>query len=276
MRTALLLAATLLLPLLAGCLEVRSEARLEAKGAVAFTESVTIDLAKLKEAKRIFKARASGIGADPDALNPFERFDPKQRLKTLRAADGIVEVASSDAPAPEGSRRHVLRGRFADLASYVEAGPVDDIEGAMWPVTVDETEAWRLETWSLYDDQETDVANEKRKLSLRRRLLAPFRSALERLEIRRALTFPTRVLETNGTLAADGRTVTWTLGFDDIADPANLRQWVVFADAPTLDLVKFGSPPAASAAASRKAGEGAKDGPGPKDDTGAGDAPKRK
>ncbi len=259
MRRGRLLLALLALPLLAGCLEVRSDARLEPDGAVAFVESVTIDLAKLKEARRIFKVRASGVGADPDALNPLDRFEKQARLRALRDADGIVEVAAGDAPAPKGHRRYVLRGRFRELPDYIEAGPVDDIEGALWVVEVEKAKAWRLETWSLYDDVETDVANRQRKLSLRRRLLEPFRSALESLRIERSITFPTRVLETNGVRGEDGRTVTWRIGFADIADPANLRQWAVFADGPDLDLETFGTKPAAGTVPQREAGAGTED-----------------
>lgn len=240
---ALLLLTT---PLLGGCLEARSEARLGPKGEGTFSETITVDLARLALARAQVEEMAEGMGADPAALNPFARFDSKIWLARLEATDGIEDVVSASATAAKGTRKHVIRGRFTNLQALVETGPVDDIEGALWKQ--DDGKAWHFETRSLYDDDRWGVASRKRLVELRRRLLEPFRETMAGFEIRRTIVFPSAVLETNGLRAADQRTVTWTLRFDDLADPTNLRQRVVFASTPQLKLVGFGSKPAAAAA----------------------------
>lgn len=262
MRRLAAFAIACLASTLTGCLDVESEARVAKDGGGTFTETVTVDLEALAKARRIFKQRTSALGAEPDALPPFRRFDPNDWVRQLRAADGIDGVTSERVDSPEGTRRHVLRGRFTDLAAYYTAGPVDDVEAALWKI--DDGKAWRLEARSLYDDEQIDPASRKTLLTFRTRLLAPFRSALKNLRIQRVLVLPTRVRDANGIVSADKRRVTWTLTFDDIADPANLRQWVVFEHAEDLTLTAFGEPPQAeaparAAAPTDKDGEDAKD-----------------
>ena len=230
--------------ILGGCLEVESEARIARNGQGTFSETVTVDLEALREARLTFRRLTSVIRADPDARPPFWRFDAEQRLAELRDQEGLADVTSTRPTSPEGTRRHVLAGRFTDLEAYFTLGPVDDIAAALW--RVDGGAAWRLDARSLYDDEQVDRANRRTLLTFRKRLLAPFRSACKDLRIRRVLVFPTRVRESNGSIGPDGRTVSWTLGFDDIADPANLRQWAVFEHAPDLELEPFGDPPPAS------------------------------
>ena len=253
MRLALVL---LLAAALGGCLDVESEARIEAGGGGTFVETVTVDLARLALAREQFEEMAKGMGADPAALNPFARFDPKRWLVELEAVDGISDVKSESAPAPKGMRRHVVRGRFTSLEALIETGPVDDVTGALW--RQDDGKAWQFMTRSLYDDDRWDVSSRKTLLGLRKKLLEPFRKALESLDIRRTIVFPSKVLDTNGEVAPDGRTVTWRLSFDDLADPANLRQRVVFEHTPTLRLVRFGDKPAAAPGKAADKGEAKK------------------
>lgn len=244
--------------LLSGCFEVDSAARIDVTGGGRFTETVTIDLAALAAARKAFRERTADVGEDEDALrlDPFGVLDPKQRLAALRAAEGIDEVTSEEVEAPEGKRRYVLRGRFRDLRAYFERGPVDALEAALWSVRKDK--ALRLEAWSLYDDKERDPASRRRLNEFRRSLLAPFTKMLAGLEIRRSLVFPTPVLESNGTIAEDRRTVTWTLDAMQAADPASLRQVVVFQRSPQLKIATFGTQPTKPEppTASRPAGKG--------------------
>jgi len=247
LRPAALLAAALLL-LTTGCLDVDNQAQIGATGGGTFTESVTVDLAKLTLARRQLKERTSGLGEDEDArpIDPFGVLDPKVRLEELGATEGISDVVTTRSAAKEGTRRYVLKGTFASLEALYEGGFIDDAEAALWSVR--EGKAWQLEARSLGDDEELEPAARKTLLDFRRKLLEPYRASLGALVIRRTLVFPTRVLQHDGTLADDGRTVTWTIRFDDLADPRSLRQRVVFAADAKLKLEPFGRKPAGAAA----------------------------
>ena len=136
--------------------------------------------------------------------------------------------------------------KLAAMHDRAVIGFIDDAEAALWSVR--DGKAWQLEARSLGDDEELDPAARKTLLDFRRKLLEPYRASLGALIIRRTLVFPTRVLQHDGTLDDDGRTVSWTIRFDDLADPRSLRQRVVFAADAKLKLEPFGRKPAGAAA----------------------------
>jgi len=63
------------------------------------------------------------------------------------------------------------------------------------------------------------------------------------LDVRRTLTLPTPILETNGTKSEDGRQVTWNVTFKSIVESQALTMEVVFEDAEGLVLTPFSFAP---------------------------------
>ncbi|MDA1195898.1 MAG: hypothetical protein O2894_12030 [Planctomycetota bacterium] len=228
----------------AGCVEVESETRLGANGAGHFVETVTVDLEKLAAVRRQLRAKTATLGEDEDALllDPFGVLDPKRRLSELEATPGFTRVARRTREAPQGKARYEFSGQFDSLDALFRGGFVDDMEASLHRVR--QGTAWRLHARSLYDDDELDLPAQRAVLGVRRLLVQPFRSAAEGLVVERRIVFPTRVLETNGVLAADGRTVTWRVNLDGLIDPTALRQTVVFAHDESLSLTPFGERPA--------------------------------
>ena len=74
------------------------------------------------------------------------------------------------------------------------------------------------------------------------RFLAPLRAHLKGLQIERVIQFPTQVLQTNGSLSEDGRTVTWRFTAKQLGKkPPTLE--VTFRPHPDMDLESFDDNP---------------------------------
>jgi hypothetical protein len=238
------LAALLVAFLVAGgCLEARSTTVLKRDGSGTYAQVVDVDLAKahgwieaLKKDLASHPAADDGVGDDP-----FASLDPKARRKALAHARHVrVTDARQEEDAAHKTRTYTLHVAYDDLKSFYESGAVEDVAVALRRTK--DGKDWSLTIRHVFDGNDREPEDEqamKALVKLRRALLERYRTWWGGITIRRTLTLPTPVRKTNGTVAPDGRTVTWTVGFDDLADPRRLRQEVTFADAPDLKLKPF-------------------------------------
>ncbi len=248
----LILLGALCLP---ACLEAVNTTAWQPDGSGTFVETVIIDLAKVEQARLRLKEAAS-LGEDDDLLHldPFGRLDPKKHLDALKGAVGIEQVTSTQARLADGRLRYVLRGRFRSMSDLYESAFGDDMEASLR--LLPKKKGWRFDARSRYDDPGRDVANRKSVRALRTQLLDSIRALLTDFRIQRTIVFPARVTDSNGTIAKDGRSVQWTIRFEDLAEPANIRQWALFEAGPKLKLEPFGEAPAQTSPSAK---------PGPKD-----------
>lgn len=223
-----------LLPLLlAGCLETKETIRLAPDGSGRVLQVTRVDLAKQEASLRAWLAlygkdlgEGEPPGADPLAEAWFRhgaRRAPGYRLTLLETRT------------EKGVRRTTVSGRFGTLRAAAEAGL---FPGAAMRLERKGSGGWRLgfrHGWGLVGDTSRgELAG--RKVSA---LVARLAEAFDGWSLDRVVVFPSRVLETNGTVDADGVTVRWRLTIRDLFGASEIEQWARFEDRDDLKLVPF-------------------------------------
>ena len=230
---------------LAGCLEARSTTVLRADGSGTYREIVVVDLVKAAGYQEALKKQMQSMppGDDPDLGDPFDNLDVEKRTATLERRKGIRITSHSESKdESKKTRLFELGVDYTSLRSLYEAGVVEDVAVSL--VRAEDGKSWTLTIRHIFDGNErdpdaSDPAAMEQLTRLRAGMLARHKTWWGTLRIERTLTLPTAVSKTNGTKAEDGRTVTWTVGFDDLADPRRLRQEVTFAHSDELKLEPF-------------------------------------
>ncbi len=268
-----LLAVLLMVPVLflglGGCLEVKEAVVLKADGSGVLTGVYTGDLKKLKElidmVKMLYPQQA-GAEPRPDVLpNPFDRSWFEQSAKPVKG----VSVTHGTTEESDGIRMSTIRTTFTSLqaaarggaffASTVKLepykgkrvpGPRSDPKA---PVTtggdekaggeaegtdddaVDRPKAWKLTLTEAY--LRTMGGMEPKQV------LPAFEAQLSTAQISRTFTLPAKVIETNGTLADDGRTVTWSVNYKKIIAGDDITMVVVFENTAEMKLEAFSHDP---------------------------------
>lgn len=228
---------------LAGCLEARSTTTLEADGSGTYREIVVLDLVKAKGYRAALAQQMQGLppGDDPDLDDPFDKLDVKRREAALKRQKGVRVTSRSQTRDEAGtSETFELGVAFASLRSLYETGVVEDVTVKL--ARAEDGKSWTLTIRHVFDGNDRDPADPAalaQLARLRAGMLGRYKAWWGSLGIQRVLTLPTPILATNGTKGEDGRTVSWKIGFDDLADPRKLRQQVTFAHDATLKLVPF-------------------------------------
>ncbi len=185
-------------------------------------------------------APVGDLRADP--LDPAWDRAAVSRVAPRRG--GVPGLALVQARRTDGEGGSTLRlsWRFRHLHDAVEAGvfAATDVrleherlgprpeDGARW--TLELSLSWRC----FGDPTRGEIAGRPRAEVVR--ALAP---VLEGLTVSWRVAVPAPVLETNGTLAADGRTVTASVDLAALERPEGARLLVRFADTPDLELEPF-------------------------------------
>ena len=225
--------AALALP---GCMQNESKTTLLADGSGTTSETVTIDVAKTKQLIETVKmlgamqggSGAGGIPADLDVEKWLAATYGKEALETqLKEVPG-VEVKSVTSDVKDGKR---LATRDFAFASF------DVLGAAAFQTTTAELKKLDDGAFSL----EMDALGALRPVLAMiggdaaggggfggfdpQTLMAMVVEAVGDFRVKRTFTLPGAVVETNGTKAEDGRTVTWSFSIEDIktagADPKN-------------------------------------------------------
>jgi hypothetical protein len=244
-RRSLLPALGLLLALalVPGCLEADSKTVLAKDGSGTYEQVSTLHMEKAAAYQKMLlaKARSIGIPDDETEENPFAALDAPALAKELGGRRGISDATGATTEdADKKTRTYTLKLKFKSLLDLYEAGTIEDTTVSL--VRLEEEKAWKLTIAHLFDGNDNDPPAGPaldQLLKVRRTLLQSVKAWWDMIAIRRTLTLPSKVMASNGRIAEDGKTVTWALSFQDLADPRKLRQEVTFADAEGLELEPF-------------------------------------
>ena len=233
MRTILpALALLALLPCLPACLQSSDAVTLEADGTGTIKSTYVIDLKKSRElvdTASLFMPDLVGEDAlkvNPTAPNWFRKFAGQVEGYTISKAN---EVTQGDV------RTSTIEATFTSLAAAAKGGAFFSSK-----VRLDQDEEKR---WVLtFKDSLADAEGIAEGIDLKA-ILPGFEAQLGTLKIVRTITLPTQIVESNGKIAEDGRTVEFTVDFARIIDGSDLEMRVVFAAAEGMDLQAFSHTP---------------------------------
>ena len=242
MRPTLSVLTLVLALALTGCLKADSKTVVKADGSGTYQQVTVLELEKAFAYQKMLvaKARNLGIPEEPDE-NPFASVDAKERAKELDGRRGIQIVGSKATDdAKTKTRRYELSLKFDSLLDLYEAGVIEDTTIKL--AQAEDKKSWTLTIRHIFDGNDNDLpegpALEQLK-RVRKQLLDSVKAWWDTVAIQRTLTLPTKVLKTNGTKSEDGKSVTWKLTFEDLADPKNLLQQVTFEHTEALKLKPF-------------------------------------
>ena len=243
MRSGTLSVLTLALLLLTpGCLKVKSSATLKKDGSGTYVQTSVLDMTNALAYQDSLIAHGAGLGLDvgEGGEDPFEALDPKKRAADLKDREGVRVSGSASEDKEKKTRTYELRASFDSLRAFYEAGVVDDVSVEL--KLDDDGKTWELTVRNVFDGNDREPlegpAAEKRR-QMRAAMLAVYREWWGNMEIVSTLKLPTKILKTNGKKSEDGLSVTWRVGFKDLADPRALRQSVTFENAKDLKLKAF-------------------------------------
>jgi len=228
-------AAGLLLALLVlgGCLETRESVVLRADGTGRIEQTFTLDANARDELLRLL-AQIYGAEGETARLPFADPFSPEWVRAAARDVEGFVLDAVERTV--EGDRLTTrVEASFETLRAAAHAGAFFTASVALEP---EGREAWKL---TVTDAWAAALRDEGGELGGRdaRTLLEALRGPLAGLTLERRIVLPTKVLETNGRLDPDGRTVTWSVSFDDLGAGRGLGLEILFAPAEGLELNRF-------------------------------------
>jgi len=247
MRLGTLLLSIAALALAAGCLKVDSGTTLKKDGSGTYVQTSTLEMKKAAEYQKMLlaKARSLGIPEDEEAENPYAALDAKERAALLKDRRGIRVIESTEGrDEAKQTRTYSLKVGFKSLYDLYESGVIDDMTAKLEPVL--EGKAWKLTLRHVFDANDEDFDPEapdgpalKRLRQVREALFKKVEPWWGTMEAVSKLTLPAKVLQTNGVKSEDGLSVTWKIGFKQLADPRNLMQTVTFENVKGLGLKAF-------------------------------------
>jgi len=243
MRVLWILLLIALLALVPACLKASSRTVLKKDGSGTYVQVSTLEMEKAEAYQKMLLAKAHSLAIPDDEQeeNPYASLDAKARARELEDRRGIKSATGGESSdGAKKTRTYDLRVEFESLKAFYESGVLEDVTVKL--ERAKDGKSWTLTTRHIFDGndnvpQEGAAADKLRKV--REALLKAVEPYWSTLTIQSELTLPSKVLETNGTKGADGRTVTWKLGFGQLADPKNLMQTVMFEHVEGLKLEAF-------------------------------------
>ena len=243
MRALWILLLISLLALVPACLKASSRTVLKKDGSGTYVQVSTLEMERAEAYQKMLlaKARSLAIPDDEQEENPYASLDAKACARELKDRRGIKSATGGESSdGAKKTRTYDLRVEFESLKAFYEAGVIEDMTVKL--ERAKDGKSWTLTTRHIFDGndnvpQEGTAADQRMKL--REALLKALEPYWSTLTIKSRLTLPTKVLETNGTKAEDGRTVSWRVEFKQLADPKNLMQTVTFEHVEGLKLEAF-------------------------------------
>lgn len=229
--TPLALTALLVLPL-GACLGSKDAVTLKADGSGTIKSTYVVDLKKaeeLVETASLLFPNLSGdqaLQVNPTAPSWFRKFAGAVEGYTIDKAEEVTQ---------EGKRTSTIEATFTSLEKAAKGGAFFSSK-----VRLDQDEQKR---WVLTFKDSVANANELSGGFDVGAILPSFEAQLGTLEIVRTITLPTKILESNGTVSEDGKTVTFRVDFKRILVGTDLEMRVVFAPAEGLELTAFSHAP---------------------------------
>jgi hypothetical protein len=256
LRPLVAAAVAALLPL-AGCLEGKQEVTVGPEGSGTIQQRFVVDKAKAAELFETVKMIFGG-----GAMDATEMPDPFAEVWWRKLAEGVdgYSLDKFTDETKEGKRTVVTEAKFTSLPAAARAGAF-----FFSAVTLEKEEGggWRL---AFRDNLAAarQAAGESSGMDFGAVLMG-FEPQLGSLSLSRTVTLPTKVVETNGKLAEDGKTVSWTVDFAKIMEAKDLELVIRFEGSDALKLTAFSHKPNAEALMQRFV-EAAPKPPAPKKD----------
>ena len=249
---------------LVSCAKTEDKVRIEADGSGTFSQAIVVDVAALKqllELKRSFggggmpdEAPVDGAGTDPlaDFDLPFGGVDDlKERAKGIEG----IKLSKAVQETKDSKITVSVEGAFADLPSLAKLGLLDfgfcavelakGAEGA-WTLTLDPS--GQMPTLPGSSPGAPGEAAPSMPAFDPSQILLMVQPILGEFEVKRTLALPGVVTATNGVKSEDGKSVTWTLKFNDLVGATapgakGLAQTVTFkGEGLTLEPFKYQPP----------------------------------
>ena len=219
-RVALLLCCAL--PL-GGCLESKETIRIEQDGSGRFVQRVSIDPQARDELLRRL-ARLHGAEKDPETLPLAEPFSPAWVRTCAEDAPGYVIEKVERTVGEDGRLTTQVVARFDQLAEAARGGAfftagvrLDRVGKRRWRLVVSDVWAAPLR------EPDGELAGRPA-----RDLVEVVREPLVGYRVERTFALPGKVLETNGTLGADGRSVSFVVDHAQVMAAKDLVLEIVF------------------------------------------------
>lgn len=208
---------------LGGCLESREMARIAKDGTGRFVQRVTID-AKARDELLRRLARLHGAEQDPEVLPYADPFSPAWIRARAEKSEGYVLEKVERVEDEDGRLTTRVVARFDQLAAAARGGAffatsvhLDRMGKGRWKLVVSDVWATPLR------DPDGEIAGRPA-----RGFVEAVREPLAGYRVERTFVLPGKILETNGTRGADGRTVSFTVDHAKIVAAKDLVLEVVF------------------------------------------------
>jgi len=203
-----------------GCIKTDSTGKVEKDGSGKLTQTVKLDLEKLKTITEMFKGmtgggEAGGMADDPKA-EPDLPVSLDDMKSTIAGVEGLKLLSSKQEKSADGkSLTMTMEIAFADLSLLTKANLLPNSE-----LVKNADGTWTLSYDATMGEGAAGGADGKPGAEAMpfdpTTMLAMLEPMIGDMSVGLALTLPGTVTETNGTKAEDG-SVSWKLGFKDIA-----------------------------------------------------------
>ena len=211
---ALLLCAALVTT---GCVKLKETNTLNADGSGRAKVVFTIDMEMANQLKEML----GGMGQDTAEMDVEGMFDEEKVRQRLDGKDGIKVIGLSTVKDDENLKlTHTLEIEFTSLEALYKSGAVEKMSVSVEKSGDDYvwTRIWGGEDLPEGEEAEAQLQG----------ILMMFETFMAEMEVSTTITFPTRVIETNGVQDSDNQ-VTWTMKFNDLGKRAKMEQVAKFS-----------------------------------------------
>lgn len=230
---------SVLCPLLAafvlgGCLESKQTVRLETDGRGRIEQTFVVD----RTARDLLLRRMAALHGAQGESGELPFADPFAPRWLRARAEGFDDYVIERVERPDEDDARIttyVKATFGSLEAAARAGAFFPAAVTLEPAG---REAWRLVFRDPWEPAARDTHGELAGRPYAE-VLDAFREALGGFGIERTIVLPTKVLETNGHLDEDGRTVTWRVDLERLEARKDLALVITFATTPELKLQRF-------------------------------------
>ncbi len=233
---------------LSGCIKEKDDVTLKADGSGTYTETMTIDLSAMKGIADAMKGAMGGDEAGMEGEKPAEGSEAKEEKKEDTLEDlkkswkeiPGLEVTKATSEEKDGKTTISVEAKFKALEDYARATNIEMSS----ELKKNEDGSWTLRFFSgdekpaAADAAMEEGAMEDPGAEMAAAMMPLIEKFLADLEITRTLALPGKIVETNGTKADDGSSVTWKVTFADLKGGKMPAQTVTFSGE-GLDLKPF-------------------------------------
>jgi hypothetical protein len=214
-----------------GCIQSDAKTTLLADGSGSSTDSVSIDIQKIKDLMEMAKAfggNEPGMGGpevpDMDIEKTMDAaFTEDSIRKQMKEVPG-VELKNVKSEKKDGKRTVTTEIAFADFSSLGKVNGQSAVtlaknDDGSWTLTYDALGGQgAMLSGGAQAGKEGGAEGMPAGMDMSA-MMGMFEPYLGTLEMKRTVTLPGTILETNGTKADDGKTVSWKFTFKDLMTP---------------------------------------------------------